>query len=115
MLMRSGQDFVVCNTIGVEAASKTGVLGHFQFHLSDFSVNALEELKNEVDQFFLLEAQKVVVRNQEREVERRVHRLLANDFELVSTERHKSFKHVSEELLDLLGLLDADGYSHRVD
>ena len=65
-------------------------------HLTDFLVDALHELKDEVDEFLLLEAEQVLVRDQEREVVVLVGTALPQNLKLVRSQRHESFKHVGE-------------------
>ena len=86
-----------------------------QSHLADFLVDALHKLKDKVDQLLLLEPQKVLVRDQEREVEVLVGTLLSQDLELVRSQGHKSLQHMREQVLNVVQLLNANRYSHRVD
>ena len=71
-------------------------------HLTDFLVDALHELKDEVDEFLLLEAEQVLVRDQEREVVVLVGTALPQNLKLVRSQRHESFKHVGEEVLNFI-------------
>lgn len=87
---------VVCETVSEETCGLSRVIDYGELHLTYLFVDALDELQHEVNELFLFKALQMVIAHQKREVKIFVRWLLSKDFELVGSERHESFQHVSE-------------------
>ena len=95
--------------------SHSALVNDSQFHLRDLLVNALYEFKNEIDKLLLLVLLQVVLGDQERKVVLFwVCALFPEDLEAICSQCEEPLKHVRQEYLHHLVLLDRERYSARV-
>ena len=90
------------------------MLTHAKLEVGDFLVDSVDELDDEVDQFFLLVSLEVLGRDEERKVVVVADWLLPKDLELVSTEGHEVTKLLGEQSCKFVVLGDSDRNANTV-
>lgn len=108
-------DFVTDEGILEKFGSHSHTLVNFLFHGVGFLLNAGNELKNEVNNFFFLEFVEVLLTDHETEVEILSDGLAAEDLELVGTLLEESRELSGDEVSHGVTLVHADRYSSGVD
>ena len=108
-------DFVSDEGILEKFGSHSHALVNFLFHGVGFLLDAGNELKNKVNNFFFLEFVEVLLADNKTEVEILSDGLAAEDLELVSTLLEESRKLSGDKVSHGVALVHADRYPSGVD